>query len=146
MMNTIQTVPIYVTHEDKRRLTKMIDELKRSRTNRDDLTSLATELDRAIMVESQDVPPDVVTMNSRVEIIDNDTGEKLSFTLVFPEDADADMNKISVLAPVGSGILGYRVDDELVWQVPGGTKRFTIEKVVYQPEDWEHHPFRDRSD
>ncbi len=138
-MNTIkrnkkQTLPIYITHQDKRRLKNMIERLKQDRMNRDDLTSLDTELDRAITVRSREMPRNVVTMNSRVAIVDLDTCERQTFRLVFPEDADAEKNKISVLAPIGSGMLGYRVGDEFVWDVPEGTRRFTIAKVVYQPE------------
>lgn len=133
-MAAAQSSPIYITHRDKSRLEKMIAELKRKPMNRDDLTSLVTELGRATTVESQDIPEDVVTMNSRVAIIDKDTSEKMTFTLVFPEEADAENNKISVLAPIGSGMLGYRVGDEFEWAVPDGTRRFVIAEVVYQPE------------
>ncbi len=141
-MNTLQISPIYITHRDKRRLEKLIEKLERDPMNRDNLTSLVTELDRAKTVRSKDMPRNVVTMNSRVAVVDLDTSERLALTLVFPEDADVEKNKISVLAPIGSGILGYRVGDEFEWEVPEGKRRFTIAKVVYQPEAKERSLFR----
>ena len=141
-MNTLQTSPIYITHRDKRRLEKMIEQLKRDPMNRDDLTSLVAELDRANTVNSQEIPRNVVTMNSRVAIVDKDTAERMTFILVFPEEADAEKNRISILAPIGSGMLGYRVGDEFEWPVPGGKRRFVIAKVVYQPEAKERSLFK----
>ena len=78
-------------------------------------------------------------MNSRVSVIDLETSERFKFTLVFPEDADASANKISVLAPVGAAMLGYGVGDEIEWEVPAGTRRFQIAKVDYQPEARRHY-------
>ena len=141
-MTTLKTSPIYITHQDKRRLEKLIEKLQRDPMNRDNLTSLVTELDRAKTVRSKDMPRNVVTMNSHVAVVDLDTSERLALTLVFPEDADVEKNKISVLAPIGSGILGYRVGDEFEWEVPEGKRRFTIAKVVYQPEAKERSLFR----
>jgi transcription elongation GreA/GreB family factor len=80
------------------------------------------------------VPPDVVTMNSRVRFCDLDTGEKRELTVVFPNDADIGQNKVSILTPIGTALLGNRVDDTVEYRVPGGLKRFRIEEVLYQPE------------
>ena len=73
-------------------------------------------------------------MNSRADIVDLDSGETVTFTLVFPADANADEGRISVLAPIGAGMLGYRVGDEFEWQVPQGMRRMKVTKVHYQPE------------
>jgi regulator of nucleoside diphosphate kinase len=137
MTNTMtakQSLPIYITDQDKNRLEKMIAGIKSNPMRRDDFSLLASELDRATTVDSGRMPRNVVTMNSRVAIIDQDTSERLIFTLVFPEDADAEENKISVLAPVGAGMLGYRVGDEFEWIVPAGKRRFIIAKVLHQPD------------
>jgi len=80
------------------------------------------------------VPPDVITMNSRVRLYDLDADEELIFTLVFPEDADPAENKISVLAPIGMAMLGYRVGDTFEWEVPAGISRLRVLEILYQPE------------
>ncbi len=98
------------------------------------LNDLAAELDRALLVEPKDIPTDVITMNSRVELLDQDRGEKMEYTLVFPEDADVKEGKISVLAPIGTAMLGYRVGDEFEWHTPGGPCHLRVEKILYQPE------------
>jgi regulator of nucleoside diphosphate kinase len=85
-------------------------------------------------VKSGKVPPDVVTMNSRVRIKDLNRGRELTYQIVFPEHADLDENRISVLAPIGTALLGYRAGTTVEWQVPSGTRRFRILGVEYQPE------------
>ena len=98
------------------------------------LEKLKQELERAIIVEPQEVPPDVITMNSTAELVDVETGEKMDYTLVFPEDADLTQGKISVLAPIGTGMLGYQVGDTFEWETPGGKRVIRVEKVIFQPE------------
>jgi regulator of nucleoside diphosphate kinase len=100
----------------------------------DYLKGLEAELERAEVVDPERVPKNVVTMNSTVRLRDLDTNEIETYTLVFPEQADIANNKLSVLAPVGTAILGQRVGDVLRWQVPGGWRRLKIERVLYQPE------------
>jgi regulator of nucleoside diphosphate kinase len=98
------------------------------------LEGLAGELSRAEIMEPERVPRNVVTMNSTVKLRDCDTNELESYTLVFPEQADIANNKLSVLAPVGTAILGQRVGDSLRWRTPGGWRRVKVERVLYQPE------------
>ncbi len=98
------------------------------------LEGLAAELQRAQVVASDAVPRNVVTMNSTVKLRDCDTHELNSYTLVFPDDADIVNNMLSVLAPVGTAILGQRVGDSLRWRTPGGWRRVKVEQVLYQPE------------
>jgi regulator of nucleoside diphosphate kinase len=95
---------------------------------------LEKELSRAEVVAPKDVPADVVTMNSKVSLRDLDTGDEMDITLVFPKDADITQDKVSVLAPIGTAMLGYRVGDVVEWTVPDGVRRLHIEKVLYQPE------------
>ncbi len=126
---------IFITEYDAKRLKELVEDLKRlRRARRGDWDGLETELGRGHLVSPQDVPKDVITMNSRVRLIDLDTGEKMTYTLVFPNDADIDRGKISVLAPIGTAMLGYRVGDIFEWQVPEGMRRLRVEKVLYQPE------------
>jgi regulator of nucleoside diphosphate kinase len=127
--------PIYITSRDKRLLEEMVAEADALRSApRTELQALAKELRRAVVVDPRDVPGDVITMNSRAEILDLDTGETVTFTLVFPSQANIDEEKISVLAPIGAGMLGYRVGDEFEWQVPDGVRRMRVTQIHYQPE------------
>lgn len=97
--------------------------------------ALDHELARAIVVSEEAVPEDVVTMNSRVLYVDETTGERRFVTIVFPNDADAGAGRISVLAPVGSALLGLSIGQAIDWSFPdGGTRRLRVEDVSFQPE------------
>jgi regulator of nucleoside diphosphate kinase len=127
--------PIYITSQDKQRLEDLLAEVVVSDPRaRGDLNALGEELHRASIVDPKDVPADVITMNSQAEMLDLDSGEAGSFTLVFPSEANIEEGKISVLAPIGAGMLGYRVNDEFEWNVPGGIRRMRVAKIYYQPE------------
>jgi regulator of nucleoside diphosphate kinase len=127
---------IYVTEFDLNRLRGLIGFAKRSSDKRLSLhlQQLDEELDRAEIIKPEKVPPDVVTMNSTFRLGDLESGEEVVYTVVFPAQADFSGGKISVLAPIGTAILGYRVGDIVEWRVPAGTKRFKIEELLYQPE------------
>jgi len=99
-----------------------------------ELQSLENELRRATVLPADKIPADVITMNSRAELIDLESNERMEFTLVMPSDADIDAGKISVLAPLGTAMIGYRVGDEFEWPVPYGTRQLRVEKVRFQPE------------
>lgn len=127
--------PIYVTSQDKQRLEDLLMEVEASDPRKQgDLKALTEELHRAVIVDPRNVPGDVITMNSRAEMRDLESDETVAFTLVFPSEANIDEEKISVLAPIGAGMLGYRVGDEFEWNVPGGLRRMKVTKVHYQPE------------
>ena len=127
--------PIILTSQDKLRLEELLEEVAVSDPRaRGDLNSLAQELRRAPIVESKEVPADVITMNSRADVQDLESGETESFTLVFPAEANIEEHKISVLAPIGAGMLGYRLGNEFEWKVPAGVRRMKVVKVHYQPE------------
>ena len=98
------------------------------------LRDLRGELDTARVVDVQDVPQDVVTMDSIVRLRDMQSRELETYTLVYPDEADIAAGKLSVLAPIGTAILGYRVGDVVRWKVPSGTSRWRIEELIYQPE------------
>ena len=126
---------IHISSRDKKLLEELLAEVEASRSpGRGDLKALRGELGRAIVVEPQEVPEDVITMNSRAEMVDLETGETVTFTLVFPSQANVDEEKISVLAPIGAGMLGYRLNDEFEWDVPGGIRRMRVTRIHYQPE------------
>ena len=126
---------IYITEFDKSRLEELIEVAEEfGDKDRKDLEALAEELEQAEIVSSREVPPDVVTMNSKVVIRYLATSEKTTYVLVFPIQADIKKSAISVLAPVGTAILGYAKGDILEWPVPSGIRRICIEEVLYQPE------------
>ncbi len=102
--------------------------------NRGDLKGFAEELERGKLVDSKEVEPTVVTMNTRVRLRDLEADEVMDYTLVFPRDADIEKGAISVMSPIGTAILGYSEGDIIEWEVPDGKRRIKIEKILYQPE------------
>jgi regulator of nucleoside diphosphate kinase len=139
-LETMQTRPmnkrnITMTAADHEELTYAIAATgKLSERGRGEMSALEAELSRAAIVDAKDLPTDVITMNSRAELLDLDTGERMEFTLVFPRDAHIEDGKISVLAPLGTAMLGYRVGDEFAWTVPYGMRRLKVTAVQFQPE------------
>ena len=126
---------IHITELDKTRLEELIAVAEHvGGHDQKVLRALAGELARAQVVPSNQVAADVVTMNSKVALRDTDSGETMTYRLVFPKDADVDAGAISVMAPVGMAILGYAVGDVVEWPVPSGSRRLSIEQVLYQPE------------
>ena len=99
-----------------------------------ELRLLENELKRARVVAPRELPPDVITINSRAELLDLESGERMEFTLVLPADENVNDGKISVLAPLGTAMLGYRVGDEFAWHVPHGLRRLKVIKLHFQPE------------
>ena len=86
-------------------------------------------------------------MNSTVVLLDMDTQQEETYTLVFPEIADANCGYISVLAPIGMAMMGYQVGDTFEWPVPDGTRRLRVKEILYQPEAaGDYHLWPDRAD
>ena len=99
------------------------------------IDSLEREVNRACIVEQTSIPGDVVTMNSKVRLHDMDSGENEVYTLVYPIMADPEDHRISVLAPVGTAIVGSSVGDLIEWPVPAGIRRLHVDEILYQPEE-----------
>lgn len=98
-------------------------------------SELEAELERAEIVSPQEIPPTVVTMNSTVRFRMSSSNEEFSLTLVYPRDVDQSGRTISILAPVGSAMLGLSQGDEIEWPRPGGgTLKVRVEEILYQPE------------
>lgn len=125
---------IYLTELDYKRLVDLIQLQRQGIGSNATIAKLGEELKRAKRVAPEEIPADVVTMNSRVLLRDLQSGTELEITLVYPKDADVNARKISIMAPVGTAIIGCREGDEVVWPVPSGTINYKIEKVSYQPE------------
>jgi regulator of nucleoside diphosphate kinase len=127
---------IYITEFDMKRLKGLIKfaEERRDKRIMQYIAELDGELDQAEIVQPEEIPTDVITMNSTFRLRDLDSGEEMVYTLVFPGKADSTNGKISILAPIGTAMLGYRVGDTVEWKVPAGLKRLKVKEVVYQPE------------
>ena len=97
---------------------------------------LEVVLDNAELVSSHEVPPQLVTMNSRVLITDAQTGDERTLTLCYPPDTDPNTGFVSVLSPVGTGLLGLAEGEVAQWAAPNGTQASAkILKVLFQPEE-----------
>jgi regulator of nucleoside diphosphate kinase len=126
---------LYLTRSDYQRLNDVLRaSLLERREDLGDLTRLHDEIKRAKIFEPTEIPSDVITMNSRVRLRDLDSGEQMELSLVYPSASDTAAKKISILAPIGTAILGYRAGDTVEWEVPAGVRRLKIEDVLYQPE------------
>jgi len=124
---------IVISSVDIDRLEKLIDTLPRNAfVGRAELES---ELARANVVDPREIPPTVVTMNSTIRFIVESSSDEFELTLVYPKDVDSSGKTISILAPVGSALLGLSQGDEIEWPSPsGGVLRVQIKEIIYQPE------------
>lgn len=126
---------IFISAFDLERLQKLLAEAQITDYRKSEyLKKLHTEINRAKVVPPQEMPANVITLNSRVCLEDVETKEEEIYTLVFPEDADLNEGKISVLAPIGTAMLGYEVGDTFEWEVPAGTRSLRVKTILYQPE------------
>lgn len=126
---------LYVTEQDLVRLEPILASAhQKSGRGKENVQRLSEDLDRASVIDPENVPRDVVIMNSEICVMDMDSGEEMTFTLVFPEAADFSKSKISVLAPIGSAVLGYRTGDVVEWRVPAGWRRLKIVMVLGRPK------------
>jgi regulator of nucleoside diphosphate kinase len=127
---------IYITEVDLARLRKLIEAARDSGidSNTPYMNKLEGELDRANIVDPKEISMDAITMRSKVRLKDLESRKEMIYSLVFPNEADVDEGRISVLAPVGTAMIGYRVGDIIEWEVPSGLRRLKVEEVLYQPE------------
>ncbi|NLO97556.1 MAG: nucleoside diphosphate kinase regulator [Peptococcaceae bacterium] len=124
---------IYITETDKHKLLKIIDKTKYDQPkNKEILNELEKEINRAVVIAPDQLPGDVISMNSKVLLAFGDEEEE--YTLVYPEDADISQNRISVLSPIGTAILGYSEGSVIEWKVPDGIVKITVKKILFQPE------------
>lgn len=128
---------IYITEFDRKRLEELVAvamEYMTSSQDKQSLEILERALARAKVVEPTTVAPDVITMNSKVRLVDPDTEKRVTYELVFPCDADSSKNKISVLAPLGSAMLGEKVGNVVKYNAPAGPRQLVVDAILYQPE------------
>lgn len=125
------TPSIIITRLDLQRLERLLDGLEEFGPGAE---ALEQELARAQVVGVDEVPAGVVTMNSRVHCRDDNSGKEHHLTLVYPEQAGAE-GTVSILAPIGSALLGLTVGQQIDWPLPSGKHtRLTLLAVEYQPE------------
>ncbi len=131
---------IHITTMDQERLTKMIEKANDSTSSQNKfyLDALASELKQAKIVDSKDIPKNIITMNSLVRVKDLSHDEEMIYSLVYPDNADILKNKLSILAPIGTAIIGYSVGDIIEWDVPEGKINLSILEIIYQPETHGH--------
>ena len=124
---------IYITEIDQTRLRKLI-----VLGQEQDVVDLEHEIERALVVGTQQIQRDVVTMNSRARLYLDD--EKMEVDLVYPQDVDGSAHKLSICSAIGTAILGYKEGDAIDWRLPHRTRQIRIERVLYQPEAaGDHH-------
>jgi regulator of nucleoside diphosphate kinase len=121
---------IVVSESDERRLRGLLAvHMENSVRDSAHLEELRSELERAVVMQPEAIPAEVITMNSRIRVLDLDHRKRCDYTLVFPTEADVEARRISVLAPLGTALLGFRKGDELEWAMPGGVRRLRVERV-----------------
>lgn len=124
---------IVISRIDAERLERLIASLPHRSVP--GIGELEAELVRAEVVEPEAMPPTVVSMNSTVIFEIESLSEQFQLTLVYPKDLDETGGKISILAPVGSALLGLAEGDQIEWPRPGGGMlKVRIKQVTYQPE------------
>ena len=121
--------PIVITETDAATLRELLNARARVERDQGHVDELAAELERALVAGPDEVPADVITIHSRVALLDLVTGERRELVLVLPRESDPGAGRISVLAPLGTALLGYRAGDEVEWTMPGGLRRLRIERT-----------------
>lgn len=126
-MRTTTGNKITITQEDYETLNAYLKGVKPAKAfDRKNAVLLQEELKKAILVKTNDLPSDVVRLNSKVKIKEGNKGNLIELTLVVPEKADIKQKKISVFAPIGTALIGFRKGEKVKWDVPAGRKTFTI--------------------
>lgn len=131
---------ITVSEHDRTRLERLIERIREngSDADRHNADQLESELRRANVLGPEEMPKDVITMNSIVRMCDLESKKEYVYSLSFPADSEPTEGRISILAPVGTAMLGYRIGDVIDWPVPKGTRRLEVLEIIYQPESAGH--------
>jgi regulator of nucleoside diphosphate kinase len=131
---TMSEKAIVITAVDFDRLHGLVESPRYRLTHAVLLHTLKEELDYGKVVQPDRVPKNVVTMRSKVRIHDLSDNQRETYTLVYPDEADITANKLSVLAPLGTALLGTRVGQIVTFDAPAGQRQLKVEKILYQPE------------
>lgn len=126
---------IFVTESDRIKLKKLfLTTIGFRRKDLKTVKDLLEELERAEVITDEKINENIITMNSTVLIKDLDLDKEFVYTIVYPEHADNEFNRISILAPIGTALLGYKAGDTVEWEVPSGKRKLKIKKILFQPE------------
>ncbi len=98
--------------------------------------ALQRKLERAVLVPTEEVPPDAVTMLSRLVAADAATGRRRELTVVYPAEADAAAGLVSVLDELGTALFAAVVGETIQYDTTEGPCRLRVEEILYQPERW----------
>ena len=124
--------PIHISQSDFARIQLLVSGLRGDQRAAKVITKLREELERAVVLP--ELPPHIVGVGSTADVRDLESGDLDRFTLTLPEQADAARGKLSLLAPLGTAILGFSEGDEFAWEMPGGVRRLRIERVTQPAE------------
>lgn len=126
---------IIVNRLDYLRIQKQINEARQQKTIEvSEAEKLLKELNSGTILDPQDIPNDVVTMNSIVKISFVESGRQQEFKIVYPNEANFKEKKVSIFSPIATALIGFRVGDQIEWMVPGGLTKIRIDEIIYQPE------------
>lgn len=125
-------LPVILSKEDHRLLTALTENVS-AQGKKQEMT-LSYEIERAKVLREEDMPDNVVRLNSKVKVVDVESKREMQFTIVLPQFADVKQNKISVLTPMGSALIGLSVGNEINWKMPAGMRRLKVLEAVYTPE------------
>ena len=126
---------IIVNRLDYLRIQKQINEARQNKTiDASEAEKLINELNSATIMDPDQIPGDVVTMNSVVKISFVDSGKQQEFKIVYPKEANLKEKKVSIFSPIATALIGFRVGDFIEWMVPGGLTKIRIDEIIYQPE------------
>ena len=126
---------IIVNRLDYTRIKKCINDAKQFKSITSiEADNLLKELDSAKIMEPESIPSNVVTMNSIAKITFLSNDKQVQFQIVYPDKANLKENKISIFSPIATSLIGYKVNDEIEWIVPGGLTKIRIDEIIYQPE------------
>lgn len=128
--------PIVLTRPDLERLQNMLQSQFAITVGegRPHIAELKEVLANAEIVESPDIQADIITMNSTIKLLDLDTNDSETFTLVYPIEACIAEGKLSILSPLGAQLLGRRVTEELSFSVMDRRTRKKVARIWFQPE------------
>ncbi|HYG37154.1 MAG TPA: GreA/GreB family elongation factor [Cytophagales bacterium] len=131
----MNTTEIIITKGDKKKLLNVLNKKEVGRVDPfENMILVRNKIKTAQLVDPENVPPSVVTMNSKVKIKNLSVGKTMSLTLVYPEKTDVENQRISIFSPIGASMLGYSQGDSFIWSGRRGSAKFVIEEVEYQPE------------
>jgi regulator of nucleoside diphosphate kinase len=126
--------PIYITRDDNSKLRLLLATALHSNASTS-LQNLREELDRAAVIDSAGIPPGIVTMESTVVFEDLTTNEIEEYTITFPDRANVEQKRMSILAPIGTALIGCRVGDVVSWSTPGGMRQLKVLRVALPEPD-----------